>query len=132
MSVLDALRDVIFLIEFSTLGRRMDRLVDCYRRSWRTELRGQYRWCSDRCKRNKWDSFGNVYSAASFISNSNFFCFLGKTEIYKQPIFYIIGHFSRFIVENSIRIDVRSSNDSLETVGYKRPDESIAIVIFNK
>ncbi|KAG4067248.1 hypothetical protein HA402_000239 [Bradysia odoriphaga] len=55
-----------------------------------------------------------------------------KNEFYKQPIFYIIGHFSRFIVEDSIRIDVRSSHGSVQTVGYQRPDNSIAIVIFNR
>lgn len=56
----------------------------------------------------------------------------GRHEIYKQPMFYAIGHFSRFIVENSTRIDVQSSNDCVLTVGYQRPDKSIVIILFNK
>ncbi|XP_037040601.1 lysosomal acid glucosylceramidase-like isoform X2 [Bradysia coprophila] len=55
-----------------------------------------------------------------------------KNEFYKQPMFYAIGHFSRFIVENSTRIKVHSSNDCVLTVGYQRPDKSIVIVLFNK
>lgn len=35
-------------------------------------------------------------------------------EIFKQPTFYAIGHFSRFITEGSVRIDVSSSNGMLK------------------
>jgi glucosylceramidase len=32
-------------------------------------------------------------------------------EFYKQPLFYIMGHFSKFVLENSIRIDVQLHGD---------------------
>lgn len=52
-------------------------------------------------------------------------------EIYKQPMFYAIGHFSRFITEGSIRIEVTTSNSMIKTVGFKRPDGNVVLVLFN-
>lgn len=53
-------------------------------------------------------------------------------EIYKQPIFYVLGHFSKFIHEGSIRIEAEPSNISILTVAFERPDTgTIACVFFN-
>lgn len=52
-------------------------------------------------------------------------------EIYKQPMFYAIGHFSRFITEGSVRIEVKTSNSMIRTVGFKRPDGNVVLVLFN-
>ena len=37
------------------------------------------------------------------------------TEIYKQPTFYVMGHFSRFIVPDSIRVKAKSSHLFIKT-----------------
>ncbi|KAK7586269.1 hypothetical protein V9T40_004145 [Parthenolecanium corni] len=56
-----------------------------------------------------------------------------KDEFYKQPMFYAIGHFSKFLTPGSVRIENSvSPANVLETVSVKRPDQSIAIVVLNK
>lgn len=53
-------------------------------------------------------------------------------EIYKQPMFYAIGHFSRFITEGSIRIDVTGTNAMVKSIGFIRPDGNIVLVHYNQ
>lgn len=55
-------------------------------------------------------------------------------EFYKQPIFYALGHFSKFISENSKRIEVKFSSpqNTIDVVGFKRPDDKIVLIIFNR
>lgn len=53
-------------------------------------------------------------------------------EAYKQPIFYAIGHFSKFIHEGSVRIDVQSDWDMAETIAFRRPDNVIVLLIHNR
>lgn len=55
-----------------------------------------------------------------------------KNELYKQPMFYAIGHFSRFVLPNSVRVDVQSETSAIIGVGFLRPDTSIALVLYNK
>lgn len=47
-------------------------------------------------------------------------------------MFYGIGHFSRFIVPDSVRLDVRVSHTDIQAVGFQRPDNTIALVLFSK
>ncbi|XP_017490656.1 PREDICTED: putative glucosylceramidase 3, partial [Rhagoletis zephyria] len=54
-----------------------------------------------------------------------------RAEIYKQPIFYAMGHFSKFVPEGSVRIDAKILSASVEAVAFKRPDERIAVVLLN-
>lgn len=53
-------------------------------------------------------------------------------EAYKQPMFYAIGHFSKFIVSDSVRIAAISSHPELDTVAFLRPDNNVVLVIHNK
>lgn len=53
-------------------------------------------------------------------------------EAYKQPIFYVIGHFSKFIHEHSVRIEAHSDWDLVDTLAFQRPDDSIAVIINNR
>lgn len=54
-------------------------------------------------------------------------------EFYKQPMFYAIGHFSKFLTPGSVRIESTiSPANVLEAVSVKRPDQSIAIVVLNR
>lgn len=55
-------------------------------------------------------------------------------EFYKQPMFYAMGHFSKFIVPDSVRLDISHSfrKDAVKSVAFLRPDNLVALVIFNK
>ncbi|XP_020712981.1 glucosylceramidase, partial [Ceratitis capitata] len=54
-----------------------------------------------------------------------------RAEIYKQPSFYAMGHFSKFVPEGSVRIEAQLLSLSVETVAFKRPDGRIAVVLLN-
>lgn len=55
-----------------------------------------------------------------------------RDEAYKQPMFYAIGHFSKFIKEDSVRVKATSSLYAIDTVAFQRPDNTMAFVIQNK
>lgn len=52
-------------------------------------------------------------------------------EFYKQPTFYAIGHFSKFISRGSVRIKLTQSS-VIKSVGFKRPDGAVVIVLYNR
>lgn len=54
-----------------------------------------------------------------------------KDEFYKQPMFYAIGHFSKFISRGSTRIKLMQTS-VIKSVGFKRPDGAIVIVLYNR
>ncbi|XP_022106205.1 glucosylceramidase-like [Acanthaster planci] len=53
---------------------------------------------------------------------------------YKQPMFYHMGHFSKFVPAGSVRIGLHNSNStsSLDTIAFKRPDGALAAVLLNR
>lgn len=53
-------------------------------------------------------------------------------EFYKQPMFYILGHFSKFILPDSIRIDVSNVPEHLDVVCFHRPDKATVIILSNR
>lgn len=54
-------------------------------------------------------------------------------EFYKQPMFYALGHFSKFIPPGSVRMDGSSSRlNVIQTLSVKRPDNSFAVIFLNK
>lgn len=54
-------------------------------------------------------------------------------EFYKQPMYYALGHFSKFIPRGSYRVnDSQSPLTVLDTLAVVRPDNSYAIVILNR
>ncbi|XP_063173274.1 lysosomal acid glucosylceramidase-like [Candoia aspera] len=59
-----------------------------------------------------------------------------KDEFYKQPMFYHIGHFSKFIPEGSVRVALTSSffTDTflLKSAAFLRPDGIAVVVVLNK
>lgn len=66
---------------------------------------------------------------AFIIANDNF------TEIYKQPLFYAAAHFSKFIMPNSKRIDIKIVGDdeaNLSSLAFLRPDKQVAAIFYNK
>lgn len=59
---------------------------------------------------------------------------LEKNEFYKQPMYYILGHFSKFILADSKVISISSSLPDLgiEYIGIINPDNSTVLVILNR
>lgn len=58
-----------------------------------------------------------------------------RDEYYKSPMFYAIGHFSKFVERNSSRLDYRLAyaryDYPLEAVGFRTPNDYIVIVVLN-
>lgn len=56
-----------------------------------------------------------------------------KDLFYKQPMFYHMAHFSKFISEGSQRVGLDSSKASdLESVAFLRPDGAAVVVVLNR
>ncbi|NXT87507.1 GLCM Glucosylceramidase, partial [Anhinga rufa] len=55
---------------------------------------------------------------------------------YKQPMFYHLGHFSKFIPEGSQRVGLVASRESkktdLEYTAFLRPDGAVVVVVLNR
>ncbi|XP_063055307.1 lysosomal acid glucosylceramidase [Engraulis encrasicolus] len=57
----------------------------------------------------------------------------GKDVFYKQPTFYSMAHFSKFLLEGSQRVGVSASEaSSLETTAFLRPDGALVLIILNR
>ncbi|XP_044122426.1 lysosomal acid glucosylceramidase isoform X2 [Neovison vison] len=58
---------------------------------------------------------------------------IAKDAFYKQPMFYHLGHFSKFIPEGSQRVGLLASQkNSLDVVALTRPDGSAVVVVLNR
>ncbi|MCI4374640.1 hypothetical protein PGIGA_G00008390 [Pangasianodon gigas] len=56
-----------------------------------------------------------------------------KDVFYKQPTFYSMAHFSKFLWEGSQRIGVSlSEHTSLECSAFIRPDGSVVLIVLNR
>lgn len=58
-----------------------------------------------------------------------------RDEYYKSPMFYALGHYSRFVEPNSTRIDSRLANAKydypFEAVSFLTPNSYIVIIVIN-
>lgn len=57
-----------------------------------------------------------------------------KKEFYKQPFFYVMGHFSKYVRPDSVRIYsnlVNTTETDLKVVAFERPDKLKAVIVFN-
>ncbi|XP_058057190.1 lysosomal acid glucosylceramidase-like [Anopheles bellator] len=71
-------------------------------------------------------NYAKNYVESAVIANTT-----SKDEAYKQPIFYALGHFSRFILPGSVRVEARSTNN-VEVVAFERQDKRTVVVFYNK
>ena len=55
-----------------------------------------------------------------------------EDEVYFTPLYYTLGHFSRYIRPGAKRIGFESGDDALMVTAAQNPDGSIAIVILNQ
>ncbi|XP_011634445.1 glucosylceramidase-like [Pogonomyrmex barbatus] len=53
-------------------------------------------------------------------------------EFYKQPMFYALGHFSKYVPPKSVRIGTISENtEGIQNIAFSTPDGATVLVILN-
>ncbi len=54
-------------------------------------------------------------------------------EFYKQPFFYALGHFSKFLLPDSVKVQLSESEkiDKFETTAFVRPDNATVVIALN-
>ncbi len=54
-------------------------------------------------------------------------------EYYKNPKFYVLGHYSKFIVPDSVRIAVQTTKtqNDFNYIAFERPDNSTVVIVYN-
>ena len=70
---------------------------------------------------------GNYVDAPIIVNNT-------VDEFYKQPMFYAMGHFSKYIPEDSVRIDLQfiDNTNSLFATAFLQPGGKRTVVILNR
>ncbi|KAK5649057.1 hypothetical protein RI129_003949 [Pyrocoelia pectoralis] len=53
-------------------------------------------------------------------------------EFYKQPTYYALAHFTKFIPQGSHRIAFTQSSDNIEVSAFIRPDDAVVVTILNR
>lgn len=53
-------------------------------------------------------------------------------EFYKQPTYYAIGHFSKFVPRGSVKISCSQFASDVPATAFKRPDGGVVVVIMNQ
>lgn len=55
-------------------------------------------------------------------------------EFYKQPVYYALSHFSKYIPRGSVRIDSTASLLAVDvaTAAFLRPDGAITLILHNQ
>jgi glucosylceramidase len=54
-----------------------------------------------------------------------------KDEIFIEPTYYAIAHFSRFVKRGAVRIGTSSFTDSIDVTAFKNPDGGLVAVVLN-
>lgn len=54
-------------------------------------------------------------------------------EYYKQPFFYALGHFSKFLPVDSVYIEHNKdgNGNGVESIAFQRPDNKIVLIVLN-
>ena len=54
-------------------------------------------------------------------------------EYYKQPMYYVISHFSKLLKPDSVRIKtVEEGNDKIQTLAFVTPQNATVLIALNK
>lgn len=83
----------------------------------------------------EWNLALNLKGGPSYIKNfvdSSIIVNASAQEFYKQPTFYTLGHFSKFIPPNSTRIWSQTDSKSLKTLAFVRPDKGVVVIVYNR
>ena len=54
-----------------------------------------------------------------------------KKELVFTPIYYYIGHFSKYIHVGAKRIATTKYSEQIQVIAFKNPDQSIVLVMMN-
>ncbi|XP_028154019.1 lysosomal acid glucosylceramidase [Diabrotica virgifera virgifera] len=54
-----------------------------------------------------------------------------KGEFYKQPMYYSLGHFSKFVPRGSVRIGI-TQTPFISSTAFLRPDQGVVVVLQNR
>lgn len=54
-----------------------------------------------------------------------------KKELVYTPIYYYIGHFSKYVERGAVRIATTKYTDNLQVCAFKNPDGKIVLVMYN-
>ena len=54
-----------------------------------------------------------------------------EDEFYKNPMFYALGHFSKYVPEGSIRIGFQVTDNQLSGTAFLQPDGKRTVVLLN-
>lgn len=77
------------------------------------------------------DTEGGPSWSANFVDTS-ILVDADADEFLKQPTFYAIGHFSKFLAPGSVRVSVSPERQSgVRNVAFLRPDGATVLVLFN-
>lgn len=85
-----------------------------------------------------WNLCLNAQGGPNWVRNyvdSPIIVFPEKGEFVKQPMFYAMGHFSKFVPRGSKRIKVSGSwnwRDSIHNVAFITPRNTIVVVLYNR
>jgi glucosylceramidase len=54
-------------------------------------------------------------------------------EFYKQPMFYALGHFSKFLPEDCVRIGLQPQEEKgVSALAFQTPDSAVVIILYNR
>lgn len=54
-------------------------------------------------------------------------------EFYKQPLFYALGHASKFIEPGAMKIDIQPHQlENIEVTAVQNPNGTVVIILLNK
>lgn len=53
-------------------------------------------------------------------------------EYYKQPMYYALAHFSRFIEPGSVRIAVKNNINALNVVAFRSQTNATIVILINR
>ncbi|RLN79148.1 hypothetical protein BBJ28_00014693 [Nothophytophthora sp. Chile5] len=62
----------------------------------------------------------------------------GGAEFYKQPMYYVMGHFSKFLVPGSLQValnvsaDASSALENVDRVAFRTPEDQLVLVLSNR
>lgn len=83
-----------------------------------------------------WNMALDVQGGPTYISNycdAPIIVNVTAQEFLKQPMFYGIGHFSKFVPGDSRKIGISGfDDDDVVFTAFKRPDDGVVVVLLNK
>ncbi|KAH7640596.1 calcium-binding mitochondrial carrier protein aralar1-like protein [Dermatophagoides farinae] len=84
-----------------------------------------------------WNMIVDMHGGPSWINqhlNAPIIVNADNHEYYKQPAFYVLGHFSKFLPPNSVHIHLttNSNHSDYDLIAFERPDGGTVMIIFNK